>query len=135
MSQQNIPIKSFLLPVLVFIVITGSVILLKDRLEDWQVDRNLLLYGNLLLFCVTLFSWLFHRKALQAGNTQAFLRNVYSAMLMKLFVCIVAFFIYAFYKGADINKPALFSVMFLYLLYTFLELSVLLKYSKQKNNA
>jgi len=136
MSQQNIiPVRSFLPAVIVFLLAGILTFSLQEQWQRWQVDASLLLYGNLLLFAVTFCSWVFHRKALQAGNTQAFLRNVYSAMLLKLFICIIAFFLYASLIKEEVNKPALFGVMFLYLVYTFVELSVLLKYAKRNNNA
>lgn len=136
MSQTNkISFKAFNPVMLVFILVSCVAILMKDKLISWKVDQEVLIYGNLLLFAVTLTSWIFHQKAINAGNTAAFLRNVYSAMLLKLFVCIIAFFIYASYAGSGLNKPALFSVMFLYLIYTFLEIGILMKYSKRNNNA
>jgi hypothetical protein len=133
-ENPNISFKAFLPVVIIFIIITIAAIVLKDRFAVWNVDQSLILYGNLLLFAVTLCSWFFHRNAIRAGNTQAFLRNVYSAMMLKLFVCIIAFFIYVSYAGNEVNKPALFSVMFFYLLYTFVELGILIKHSKKRNS-
>lgn len=135
MSHTNkISFKTFAPVIIIFILVTCFVMLFRDKLVAWKVSQSVLLGGNTLLFGVTLCSWIFHSKALNAGNTQAFLRNVYSAMMIKLLVCIVAFFIYISYAGKQVNKPALFSVMFLYLIYTFLELSILMKYSKRNNN-
>ncbi|MBC8033227.1 MAG: hypothetical protein H7Y03_03720 [Chitinophagaceae bacterium] len=133
-DNATISFKAFLPVLLVFIFVSSFAVVLNRQLASWQVDQPLLLYGNLLLFGVTLSSWFFHRSAITAGNTQAFLRNVYSAMLLKLFVCIIAFFIYVSLHGSNVNKPALFAVMFLYLLYTFTELVILIKYSKKRNS-
>ena len=136
MSQQTIvPVKSFLPAIVIFLLVSIPTVSLQAQWQAWQLDASLLLCGNILLFVVTFCSWIFHRKALQAGNTAAFLRNVYSAMLLKLFVCMTAFFIYASLTTEPVNKPALFSLMFLYLVYTFTELSVLLKYAKRNRNA
>jgi hypothetical protein len=136
MSQQTIiPVRSFLPAILIFLLVIALTVTLNAQWQQWEVDTSLLLYGNLLLFVVTFFSWVFHRKALQAGNTAAFLRNVYSAMLFKLFICLTVFFVFASLTKDPINKPALFSLMFLYLVYTFTELSVLLKYAKRKSDA
>lgn len=133
MTHPNkIPFKAFVPIVIVFVLVTCVALLAKDMRG---INPSVLLGGNLLLFLVTLFSWIFHRKALNAGNTHAFLRNTYSAMLLKLFVCIIAAFVYISYAGKLVNKPALFAVMFLYLVYTFMEIGILMKYSKRSNNA
>ena len=69
----------------------------------------LVLSGNLLLFLVTVFSFILYRKALLAANTQAFLRNVYSGMLLKLFICMVAAFIYISAAGRSVKTGQQYS--------------------------
>ena len=133
-ENKQVSFKAFLPVIVIFILITAAAIIFKSTLVYRNVDQPLLLYGNILLFGVTLCSWFFHQNAINAGNTQAFLRNVYSAMLLKLFVCIIAFFIYVSYAGSNVNKPALFCVMFFYLMYTFIELSILIKHSKKRTD-
>ncbi len=73
-------------------------------------------------------------KGLQASNTQAFLRHAYSGILVKLFACAGAAFIYIFASGNNMNKPALFACMGFYLVYTFAEMSVIMKQSNRKKN-
>ncbi|HJU45383.1 MAG TPA: hypothetical protein VJ647_01305 [Chitinophagaceae bacterium] len=135
MSQSaKLSFTSFLPIVILFIAAFLFTWLGSDRLAAWNINADVINGGNLLLFLVTLFTWFFHKKALSAGNTQAFLRNVYGGMMLRMFVCIIAFFIYVSLV-AGINKPAIFAVMFLYLVYTFTEIAVLLKYSKRIRNA
>jgi hypothetical protein len=55
--------------------------------------------------------------------------------MIKLFACAAAAFIYILASGKDLNKPALFGSMALYLVYTFVELSVIMKQSNAKKNA
>lgn len=126
--------RIFFPPLLIFIVVLLISLLCRDQLAGWNIDAGVVSGGNLLLFLVTLASGLFHKKALDVGNTAAFLRNMYGGMMLRMFVCIIAFFIYV--SVADtISKPAVFAVMFLYLVYTFTEIAVLLKYSKRAKNA
>jgi hypothetical protein len=129
--SSNSLFRTFLPILLIFICVSGFSVVFAAKLHSWGVDQALLIFGNLLLFLVTLFSFLLYRKALLAANTHAFLRNVYSGMMMKLFVCIIAAFIYILMAGSQVNKPGIFILMALYLLYTFLEIAGVLKLSRQ----
>jgi hypothetical protein len=50
-------------------------------------------------------------------------------------VIAIAAFIYIQMAKKEVNKPALFACMGLYLVYTFIEISTLTKMLKQKKNA
>ena len=131
MNVQQAGIRSFLPLLFVFILVSSFTIVVPGKLLDWNIDQGMLISGNIILFGVTLLSFVLHRKALFAGNTHLFLRNVYSGMGVKFFVCIFAALIYIFTSGNAVNKPGLFTLMFLYFLYTFLEVMILLKVSRQ----
>lgn len=132
MSLINKPEIRALIPMLlVFILVSAVSVVFSDFLKQQNIDQTVLVTGNLLLFTAGAASFILYRKALLAGNTQAFLRNVYSGMLLKFFVCLAAAFVYIFNAGPALNKPGLFSVMFLYLLYTFIEMAIIMKQSKQ----
>jgi hypothetical protein len=132
MSVQNKPdLKAFLPLVLIFVVAGAVAMIFADFLEKLEIDRTVLIAGNIILFAVTTISYFFHRQALLAGNTQVFLRNVYSGMFLRFFVCLIAAFIYIMSAGNAVNKGGLFSVMFLYFVYTFSEIAILLKQSRQ----
>src|SRR5215207_703784 len=119
MSESPRPVlfKLFLPILLIFVFVSVLTVVFGNRLNELNINSQLLLYGNLLLLLVTAFSFVLYRKALVAANTQAFLRNVYSGMMLKLFVCIIAAFIYIYNTGGDVNRNGLFALMFLYLLY------------------
>ncbi len=104
-------------------------------LERWNADQNVLIVGNALLFIITLISFLLAKKGLRNTNTHAFIRAIIGGIMIKLFVFVIAAFIYISFFKKDINKPALFTCMGLYLVYTFLEVSVLTKQLKQQSNA
>ncbi len=132
MSAQNKPdLKAFLPLLLIFLVVTSVAMLFPEWLQKLDIDRTVLIAGNVILFAVTTISYFFHRQALLAGNTQVFLRNMYSGMFLRFFVCLFAAFIYILSAGTAVNKGGLFSVMFLYLVYTFSEIAILLKQSRQ----
>jgi hypothetical protein len=128
-------LKGFLPVILVFIVLNGFFISAKNMLQRWNVDQDVVIIGNALLFIITIISFLLAQRGLNHSNPHAFVRSVYMSVMLKLFICIIAAFIYISMFKAGLNKPALFTCMGLYLVYTFLEVSVLTKMLKQKKDA
>jgi hypothetical protein len=128
-------LKGFLPVIIFFIALNGFFISGKNMLNRWGVDQEVVIYGNLLLFLITLFSWLLAQRGLKNPNPHAFIRSVYMSVMLKLFVCMIAAFIYISINKSGLNKPGLFTCMGLYLVYTFLEVSLLMKVLKQKKNA
>jgi hypothetical protein len=121
--------------IIVFVVLNGFFISGKSLLQRWGADQDVLIWGNLFLLLVTLLSYVLAKRGLISPNPHAFVRAVYSSILLKLFVCLIAAFVYISIYKKDLNKPAFFTLMGLYLLYTFLEVSVILKALKQQQNA
>jgi hypothetical protein len=126
--------KSIIPLVVVFLIIGAAVLVFKNTLQQHGFDWQVLSGGNLYLYAVTMISMHMLTKGLHASNTQAFLRGAYSGVLLKLFACAGAAFIYILASGKDVNKPALFVCMGLYLVYTFVEMSVIMKQSNRKKN-
>ena len=119
--------KSFFPVVLFFIVLNAFFIAGKNMLGRWGMDQDVLIIGNLLLFLITLVSFTLAQKGLKNPNPHAFVRSVYSGMMVKLFLCVIAVFIYVSAFKITYNKPALFTCMALYLVYSFMEVSILMK--------
>ncbi len=132
MHTKNI--QSFLPVIIIFIAVSFIAVAGSSLLGRLNIDKGLLIGGNLLLFVVTFISFFLYRRALVAGTTTTFLGNVYGGLFLKLFICLAAVFIYLFTMRTTINKGGLFLLMFLYLLYTFMEVSILMKLSKQGKN-
>jgi hypothetical protein len=132
MSRNNR--SPFFSIVIVFILLNGLFITGRNFLERNGFDQSVLIVGNLILFLATIISFLFSRRGLLTEKAQAFVRSVYLSIMVKLFICVVAALIYIFLFRKNLNKPALFTCMGLYLVYTFIEVSVLTKMLKQKKN-
>ena len=126
--------RAFFPIVVLFIILNGLFIAGKGMLDRWGADQDVLIWGNLLLFVITLVSFLVAQKGLKSTNPHAFVRSVYGSIMLKLFVCLIAAFIYIFLNRQNLNKPAFFTLMGLYLVYTFLEVSTLTKMLKQRAN-
>ena len=54
--------------------------------------------------------------------------------MIKFFLVLVTVFAYGFLNKGNLNKQSLFTLMFLYLIYTFIEIRTLLKMSKNVKN-
>lgn len=121
--------------VLLFVVLNALVIAFRSRWIGWNVDQDVLIFGNLFLFAVTFFSFLIAKRGLQNTNPHAFVRAVMGSIMVKMFLAAIAAFAYISTQKKDLNKPALFICMGLYLVYTFLEVSVLTRMLRNKHNA
>ncbi len=126
--------KPFIPILLFFVLLNAFFISGRSLLANWGVDHEVLIIGNILIFIITLISFWVGVKGLKSSNPHAFVRSVYTGMMIKLFICIIAAFIYIAAYKKDLNKPAFFTLMGLYLVYTFIEVAVLTKMLKQKAN-
>jgi hypothetical protein len=128
-------LKGYWVLIFFFIALNVFFIAGKNTLEQWGIDRDVLIGGNLLLLLLTLSSYFLAQRGLNNPNPHAFVRSVYLSVMLKLFICIIAAFVYISIYKSNLNKPALFICMGLYLVYTFLEVASLTKMLKQKKNA
>ena len=119
---------------LFFVLLNAIFIAGNNFLEDKGFDRDVLIIGNLLLFLITLLSLFMGKRGLNNPNPHAFVRSVYSSIMIKLFLCIIVALIYIAIYQKQLNKPALFTCMGLYLVYTFMEVSILMKMLKRKQS-
>jgi hypothetical protein len=130
------PGRRFLLPVLLFFIIVNSfAIVFRGRLLAWGFDREVLIIGNLLIFCLTLLSFWILYKGFRATTTPAFLRSVYGSFILKLLVVAGVMLTYVSLTKTSVNRPSIYACMFLYLIYTFIEVNLLMKLGKPKRNA
>jgi len=120
--------------VFIFLLAGAAILVFKNYLRQKGIDWEVLTGGNIFIYAVTAISFQLLSKGLKADNTNAFLRSAYSGILIKLMACAGAAFIYIFVAGKNLNKPALFICMGLYLIYSFVEMNLILKISKQKKN-
>lgn len=131
MQRRNRP---FLPVVILFVVLNGFFIAGKNMLQRWNADQDVLIIGNLILFLITVASFIIAKNGLKQTNPNAFVRSVYGSIMIKLFLCMIAAAIYIFGFRATFNKPAFFTLMGLYLVYTFIEVAALQKMLRGKAN-
>lgn len=119
--------------ILLFIILNAFIIVFRRSLTSEGFSVDMLIIGNIILFGITLISFILLSRGMKASSTPAFLRSIYGSFMIKFFIVAVSVFGYAFFAKADLNKPGLFTLMFLYLVYTFLEIKTLMKLSRKGN--
>jgi hypothetical protein len=104
-------LRKSLFPILIlFVVVNLMGFLAPAPLGSLDVNVEVLLLGNLLVCSLTLFSFW----------------TVYGSFILKLVVAAGVVVVYAKIKGAAMNNSGIFACLFLYLVYTFLEIKGLL---------
>lgn len=134
MSTKSVR-RSFRPLVLIFIITTALFIAGRSVLERWNINQQVLIIGNLVLFAVTLLSFFFYTRSLDSKNGYAITRLMYGSVLVRMVACLVAVFVYVSMVGKGVNKGAIFGCLFLYFIYTGVEVAILMKMSKQQKNA
>lgn len=126
--------KPFLQITIIFIIISLLIVVLKFAFQKWDADFNAVLGGNFVLFIASYFSFHFYNKGISNPNIQVFLRTVYSAMFIKMGICMTAVLVYAF-TIKPVSKAAILVFFGLYFIYTFAEVRIVTRLNKQNKNA
>lgn len=120
---------------LVFIILNGVIMFAKRFLESHGFDLDFLVCANLFLFLISIGAIFIQLKSLRSPNPQAFVRGMYASMMFKMFIVMIVVLIYVFLVRSRINKPGLFTAMGLYIVYTVVEVTALMKVARKKKNA
>lgn len=133
MNKQAL--RNFFPAIMVFLVLNSVFLAIMKSLDGWGFDYTVLVVGNLLVFGISLLSYWMAVRGLTTKNSHAFFRWVYGSVMIKLFLLAGVAFVYIMMNRQGVNKPGLFFCMGLYIVYTFIEVSALMKVNKQKTNA
>ena len=129
-NNTKVLVRAFL-PIFVFFLVVGVLIItIPSVLQDWNIDHRVLLGGNGVLFIVTAISYWLQIKSLRSSNPHVFVRMVYSSLLVKMLVCCVAAVLYG-YRNHAVNRNAIIGCFMLYIIYTFVEVKVLMQLTKK----
>jgi uncharacterized membrane protein len=126
-------IRKALFPIAgLFIVVNFICVFFYAWLTSLDVDVKILRTGNIIVFCLTLVSFYMLYKGLKAKSTTGFLSSVYGSFIIKLVIAGIIVVVYSKASNGNMNMPAVFACMFLYLFYMFIELRGLLLFVKNK---
>ena len=133
--MSNGSYKLFIPGIIFFVFLNGLIFLIRSWLEVNGFNINFLLVSNLLLFLLSLAGFIIQSRAIRSMDPQKFVRGVYASIMIKMFICMIAVLIYMVMNKDNINKPALFSSMGIYIFYTVIEVSGLMKAARKNTNA
>lgn len=129
------PSRNFLPVAVPCLIIMILITVFKRPLTSFGFDINFLIFANLLLYLLSYFSFIIQIKGIEGKSGHAFVRGLYTSLLLKMFVIIGGIFIYIYVFGGNVNMPALFVAMVIYLLYTSIEVIQLMKIARKKPDA
>ncbi len=122
-----------ILPITItFFICSIGITMGRSLLLRWNTDFGVLLVANAILYGVTCISFILYSMALRNTNIQVFVRMVYGSLLVKMLVCLLATLLYAWLAG-PVNRNAILGSFALYILYTYLEVRILLQLSKKSS--
>lgn len=127
--------RAFLPIIAVFVVTTIVLIAVPDLTFLWNMSRMVMIGGNAILFLATSLSFFLFARSLDNNNVQAFLRMIYGGMFAKMLICLFSALIYIMIAKKGVSKGAIFGCMFLYFVYTFMEISIIMKLSRKNRYA
>ena len=125
---------SFFKPVFIlFAAVTILILVFSNQLDRININHNVLLFANLLLLVLTFITGLMHIKASRNNNAYAFVRSITLSTFLKLIVIAASVIIYLNINSENKSIYALAVAMFLYLMYTIIEVrgAMTLNRSKQ----
>lgn len=126
--------RAFIPLLIIFIVSTVTIIAAPSLEFLWGMTKSVMLVGNTILFVATAFSFYLFQQSLQSKNVQASFRMIYGGMFAKMMICLFAVLIYIM-VAQKVSRGGVFGCMFLYFLYTFVEVSIILKLSRKIKDA
>ena len=85
------------------------------------VTRTVFLAGILFMAIISLFTFFFSARFVNAENPNRFVRGIMGGTFLKFFLCIIAALVWLLKSGKHLHKPDLFALMGVYLLYAILE--------------
>jgi len=127
-------IKAFRPILLIFIITNALFLSARPMFNKWNIDTDVMIIGNLVLFLATVVSFYLYTRSMHTKNAHAIIRTMYGSIMSKMIICLIAAFIYISVAGKSVNKGGIFGCMFLYLLYSFIEVAILMKLSKQNKH-
>ena len=123
--------KKWISLIVVFVAVTIGALAAGDWLTANGVDTAVLLGGNALLFGASMLALKLYDSAMKSSKNYGFVKQVYAGFMIKFFVLVVGAMVY-FYFAKEVNKPAIFICMLLYLIYNFLGTSQVVKKPMEK---
>ncbi len=129
-KKSTLYLPLFIVFGLVFIL----VMVFKTYLVSKDVNTGFILGANFILFALSIAGLFIQGRGAGSENLNAFLRGIYTSLLMKMFLIVGAVLVYITIMGGEVNRPAIFICMALYFLFTAIEIKQIMKIVRKKTN-
>ena len=116
---------------LLFTSISLVFVIASDFWDRIGINHHVVLGSNLLLYCVSTLTLWMHVKAIKNPNPNVFSNSVMGGTLIKLMVLGISTVVYLLVSGIHKSVFAIFIGMFLYILYTILDVKTALILNKK----
>jgi hypothetical protein len=126
--------KIFVPVVFLFVLINVTLYFLRSFLQSQGIDVNFVAGANLILFLISISGLLVQSRSVRSANANAFIRGIYSSLIIKMFTVIGAILIYVAIMSHELNKAGIFIAMAFYMLYTSIEVFQLMKIVRKKSD-
>lgn len=131
--MNNTGIGNYLRPVIIFFILINALcISFGVRLDAKNINHNVLIVANLILFILTLIACFIHIKTVKNSNPYAFVRGVTLASVLKLLIIATSVIVY-FMNAETKSIYAVISAMVLYIVYTIFEVKGAMKINRERN--
>jgi hypothetical protein len=127
--------KRYMPVIILFLFINVALFIFRSFLRLNGFEILFVVIANAILFVLSLSNFFLQVRGLKSTNINAFLRGIYASLLLKMVLIMVAVILYIFIAGGKINQPSLFTSMGIYILYTSIEVTQLMKIARGKPNA
>jgi hypothetical protein len=131
---EHIKVTLLLLTV-VFLTVNALLSSLQATFQQYQIQTSVVLWGNLLLFVLSIGAALLHGVGMRSTDPYVFYRMVMLATMQKLFISAIVVVLYIVAVGKAKNAPGIYVGMGLYLIYTTIEVVGALRLSNKRQQA
>lgn len=119
---------------LVFVLVNVFLFTSGQFLSAYFIDRDLLLWANLLFCLLSIFVFFIQKKGIESTNPNVFIRSVTAGMMIKMFAAVAAVLSYVLIIGQGYGKKTVVCSLVIYILYLIAEVYAILKQNRKKKN-
>jgi hypothetical protein len=120
--------RFLLITLIIFVLLNAVFFFVRDQMPEF--DFTAMAMANLIMAFLSTTSYFLISKQLDK-SPQAFVRGVYSATFLKLFVCLVGVVAYALAQKPKVHKPTIFVLLGIYIVYTVTETLMISKTARK----
>ena len=128
-------IKKFIPVIGLFLLVNLILFIFGNSLKESGFNIWFLVAANAILFLITFLGFYVQTKGVRSTNVNAFVRGVYSSLLIKMFIIVVAIVIYILAMGGKTDQLSILTAMGIYIIYTAVEVVQLMKIARKKPDA